>query len=109
MDPADPQSIIRNTMKKLNIEHIGLIVKEPVKMAKWYKDVLGFNIKLSSNSAEAEKSVVFLTDKDNKAMLELGKLPCIHPLSEQTDHHLQLHIAIESDNPDEDRYAFPTA
>jgi catechol-2,3-dioxygenase len=95
-------SVIHKNMKKFNIEHIGLLVKEPVKMAEWYKNVLGFHIKLSSKTDEFEKSVAFITDKNNKVMLELGKLPDISPLCEQTSHHLQLHIAIESDNPDED-------
>lgn len=89
-------------MRKFKIEHIGIIVKEPVKMAKWYKDVLGFDIKLSSPNDESEKSVAFVTDKDSRVMLEFGKLPDIHPLCDQTDHHLQLHVAIESGNPDED-------
>jgi len=34
-------------MKKFEIEHIGIAVKEPIKMANWYQDALGFDIKLS--------------------------------------------------------------
>ena len=77
-------------MKEFNIEHIGLSVKEPVKMAEWYKNVLGFNIKRSSETDEFEKSVTFIADKDNRVMLELFKLSDISPLCDQTDHHLQL-------------------
>ena len=89
-------------MKHFMIEHIGLIVQEPVAMAQWYKDVLGFHVKLSSPNDEAEKSVAFVTDRDEKVMLEFGKLPAIAPISGQLTHHLQLHIAVESDDPDED-------
>ena len=89
-------------MKKFDIEHIGITVTEPVKMANWYKDVLGFNIKLSPPNDEAEEVAAFITDKNDKVMLEFGKIPGISPLSDQINNHLQLHIAIESDNPDED-------
>jgi catechol 2,3-dioxygenase-like lactoylglutathione lyase family enzyme len=89
-------------MKKFNIEHIGLIVTEPVKMADWYKNVLGFNIKLCSQSDDADSCVAFITDNDNNTMLELGKLPEITPLCDSQTHHLQLHIALESDDPEKD-------
>lgn len=32
-------------MKRFDIEHIGISVEKPLEMAKWYHDVLGFNIK----------------------------------------------------------------
>ena len=47
-------------MKRYEIEHIGIIVTEPVEMANWYQDTLGFNIKLSGQ--DKEKAVAFLTD-----------------------------------------------
>jgi hypothetical protein len=69
-------------------------------MAHWYKEVLGFAIRLSGG--DSEKAVAFITDADNKVMLELGKLPGVNPLKNDTTHHLQLHIALKSENPDED-------
>jgi len=64
--------------------------------------VLGFNIKLSSENDDKDKSVAFITDKDNNVMMEVGKLLNIAPLSSRIDHHLQFHIALKSNNPDED-------
>ncbi|MBN2012183.1 VOC family protein [candidate division KSB1 bacterium] len=87
-------------MKRFEIEHIGITVTEPVEMAHWYQDIVGFNIKFSGQ--DEEKGVVFLTDSVGKVMLEFGKLPNISALSDIKDHHLQLHIALESDNPDSD-------
>jgi catechol 2,3-dioxygenase-like lactoylglutathione lyase family enzyme len=85
-------------MKKYEIEHVGITVAEPVEMANWYQDVLGFRIKFSGQ--DKEKGVAFLTDSTGKVMLEFGKLPNVSPLSDKTDHHLQLHIALKSEDPD---------
>lgn len=63
-------------MKRFEIEHIGIAVEKPIEMAKWYQEVLGFNIKFSAE--DEEKGVAFLTDGSDKVMLELGKVPnCI--------------------------------
>ena len=59
---------------KYSIEHIGICVSHPIEMAKWYKEVLGFEIKFSGE--DSEKAVAFITDADNKFMLELGH-PCL--------------------------------
>ncbi len=37
---------------KCSIEHIGIIVEEPLEMARWCKDVLGLKIKLSGEDSE---------------------------------------------------------
>jgi catechol-2,3-dioxygenase len=89
-----------STMNKFEIEHIGIAVKEPVKMANWYQEALGFNIKFSAQ--DEEKGVAFLTDGSDRVMLELGKLPDVLPLAEGISHHLQLHIALKSDDPEKD-------
>lgn len=87
-------------MKKFNIEHIGIMVSHPIEMGIWYRDVLGFNI---VHSAQGEDSgVTFLSDANNKVVLEFGKAPNVEPLSELTNHHLQLHIAVKSDDPEEE-------
>ena len=85
-------------MKKYEIEHIGIAVEKPIEMANWYRDTLGFNIKFSAE--DEEKSVAFLTDGSDRVMLEFGELPNVSPLASRTDHHLQLHIALKSDDPD---------
>jgi len=85
---------------KFSVEHIGIAVEKPIEMAKWYKDVLGFEIKFSGE--DSEKAVAFITDADNKVMLELGKIPGLNPLYNSLSHHLQFHIALKSDDQDTD-------
>jgi len=75
-------------------------VKEPVKMAKWYQEALGFKIRFSAE--DGEKAVAFVTDGGGRVMIELGKLPDVLPLAERLSHHLQLHIALKSDDPERD-------
>jgi len=87
-------------MKKFEIEHIGISVEKPIEMAKWYQETLGFNIKFSAQ--DEEKGVAFLTDCTDKVMLELGKIPNVSPLASRINHHLQLHIALKSVDPDRD-------
>jgi hypothetical protein len=85
---------------EFEVEHIGISVKEPVKMAKWYQEALGFKIRFSAE--DDEKAVAFLTDSGGRVMLELGRLPGVLPLTEGLSHHLQLHIALKSDDPEKD-------
>jgi hypothetical protein len=87
-------------MKKFEIEHIGICVEKPIEMANWYQETLGFNIKFSAQ--DKEKAVAFLTDSNDKVMLELGKIPNVLPLARGLSHHLQLHIALRSEDPDLD-------
>jgi catechol-2,3-dioxygenase len=87
-------------MKKFEIEHIGICVEKPIEMAKWYHETLGFNIKFSAE--DEEKGVAILVDSGDKVMLELGKLPKVSSLASRMNHHLQLHIALKSVDPDRD-------
>lgn len=87
-------------MKKYEIEHIGITVEHPIEMSKWYKEVMGFNIKFSSQ--DSEKGVAFMTDANDKVMLEFGKIPNVGPLYKELTHHLQLHIAVKSEDPDKE-------
>lgn len=48
-------------MKRYRIEHIGVVVKEPLLMAQWYREVLGFNVKFTAE--DHEKAVAFLTPR----------------------------------------------
>lgn len=85
---------------EFEIEHIGIAVRDPVKMAKWYQEALGFKIRFSAE--DDEKAVAFLTDSGGRVLLELGKLPGILPLAVGLSHHLQLHIALQSADPERD-------
>ena len=85
-------------MKKYEIEHIGISVGQPIEMANWYQEALGFNLKFSAQ--DEEKAVAFLTDCSDKVMIELGKIPNVLPLTDRISHHLQLHIALKSEDPD---------
>ncbi len=87
-------------MKKYEIEHIGICVEKPIEMAKWYQETLGFNIKFSAQ--DEEKGAAFLTDGSDKVMLELGRIPNVLPLTKGMSHHLQLHIALKSEDPDKE-------
>lgn len=87
-------------MENFEIEHIGIVVADPVEMAKWYQEVLGFNIIFSAQ--DEEKGVAFLTDCNNRTMLEFGKVPDVSPLTDRITHHLQLHIAFKSEDPEKD-------
>ncbi len=86
--------------KEFDIEHIGIIVNEPEKMAYWYKEVLGFNIIVAKE--DSEKGMAFVTDAGSKVMLEFGKIPGVAPLALKVNHQAQLHIALKSDDPDRD-------
>jgi|WetSurMetagenome_2_1015567.scaffolds.fasta_scaffold1313292_1 glyoxylase I family protein len=87
-------------MKSYEIEHIGITVGKPIEMARWYQEVLGFNIVFSAH--DNEKAVAFITDSTGKVMLELGQIPGAPPLADRITHHLQLHIALKSMDPDTD-------
>ena len=87
-------------MKKFEIEHIGICIEKPVEMANWYCETLGFNIKFSAE--DEEKGVAFITDASDRVMLELGRLPDVLPITRVLSHHLQLHIAVKSEDPERD-------
>jgi catechol-2,3-dioxygenase len=88
-------------MGNYSLEHIGISVEDPIAMGEWYRDVLGFKIKFSGK--DDEKGVSFITDNNESIIIELGKLPKIEPLSNKVNHHLQFHIALKSDDPDQDK------
>ena len=46
--------------------------------------------------------MAFLSDCSDKVMLEFGKIPNVLPLTERINHHLQLHIALKSEDPDKE-------
>ena len=80
------------------IEHIGFTVEAPAEMAEWYRDALGFNIKLSSTAGQ--EGVAFIEESNGNTTLEIFNIPEATPLRRHTNHHLQFHIAFECDDPD---------
>lgn len=54
------------------------------------------------SAEDGEKAVAFLTDGGGRVMLELERLPDVPPLADGLSHHLQLHIALKSDDPEKD-------
>jgi catechol 2,3-dioxygenase-like lactoylglutathione lyase family enzyme len=82
------------------IEHIGVIVDQPVAMAEWYKRVLGFDILFANPKPGAE--TVFLRDSAGRTVVEFCAVPGAAPLAARADHPLQLHLAFASDAPEAD-------
>jgi catechol 2,3-dioxygenase-like lactoylglutathione lyase family enzyme len=81
----------------VRIEHIGMCVPAPISMGNWYRDHLGFEI-LRSVGDDAE-GVSFIVDSAGRTVLELGKLAERPPLDPRSLAPLQLHIAIDCDDP----------
>jgi len=87
-------------MKPLRIEHVGVLVTDPVGMARWYESALGFEVRVAAEGTD--KAVAFLADCTGNVVLEFGRVPGGEPLVQHTTQPLQFHIAFESEDPDED-------
>jgi hypothetical protein len=81
----------------LNIEHIGICVSAPISMGLWYRDNLGF--KVVRSAGDDIDGVSFLVDSEGNTVLEFGRLPEGPPLDGRSLLPLQLHIAVECENP----------
>ena len=79
------------------IERIGLCVDAPISMGKWYRDHLGFCILRSAG--DDTEGVSFVVDSAGRTVLELGKLPEVPSLDPRSLSPLQIHIAIECEDP----------
>jgi catechol 2,3-dioxygenase-like lactoylglutathione lyase family enzyme len=80
----------------MKIEHIGLCVPAPVSMGNWYRDHLGF--KMLRQAGDDDDGVSFVAGDDG-TVLELGRLPEGPPLEPRLWTPLQLHLAVECDDP----------
>ena len=84
----------------MKIEHIGFGVSNPIQMGNWYKEHLGFRVlKTAGDDADG---VVFLIDSKDKTILEIGRLPDEPIMDFDSIKPIQLHIAIECENPKEE-------
>jgi catechol 2,3-dioxygenase-like lactoylglutathione lyase family enzyme len=66
-------------------------------MGEWYRDNLGF--KILRRAGDDVDGVSFVVDGEGKTVLELGKLPEGPPLDGRSLLPLQLHIAVECEDP----------
>ncbi|MFV0554177.1 MAG: VOC family protein [Mangrovibacterium sp.] len=82
----------------MKIEHFALNVPDSVAMADWYVKNLGFTI----IRADAESPFVRFIADDDGCMLELYQNPTAPTFDFPAVHHLSLHLAFESANPQAD-------
>lgn len=81
----------------MSIEHIGLSVPDSHAMADWYVKNLGFTeLRRGGNRHDG---VSFILDQSGRTILELFNLPGVPPLRPDPEHPLQLHLAIDCDDP----------
>ena len=66
-------------------------------MGKWYQDHLGF--KIIRSAGNDSDGVSFVVDDEGHTILELGRLPEGPPLNGRSLLPLQLHIAVECEDP----------
>jgi len=84
----------------MKIEHIALNVADPVSLAQWYVDHLGFRIKRSMPHAPFAH---FLADQTDAVMIELYHNPNA-PVPDYTQQHpLILHLAMQTNDLETDR------
>jgi glyoxylase I family protein len=84
----------------MKMEHIAINVAEPVAMAAWYRDHMGFEI---VKSAAAPPYVHFLREQAGTMMIEVYSNPAdkVPPYPEMDP--LILHFAFVSTDPDKDK------
>jgi hypothetical protein len=81
----------------MKVEHIGLIVKYPIDMGKWYVENLGF--KMLRCIGDNQHGASFIQDPEGNTVIEFGSLPESKPLDFHAFDPVQIHLAIECENP----------
>lgn len=84
----------------MKIEHVALLVEEPVEMVRWYEQHLGMK---AVRSGGAPSFTHFLADSSGKAMLELYRNDRLPLPDYRRMDPLLLHVAFVSDQIEEDR------
>ena len=84
----------------MQIEHIGISVEDPMKMAKWYQNNLNCIIKLQKG--DKNRGVAFISDKSNSILIELFSLQEVKKYKADLKNPLKIHIAFSSKNIEED-------
>jgi hypothetical protein len=81
----------------MKIEHIGILVTAPISIGNWYNEHLG--LKIIRQLGTDDDGVTFLQDKETEIVIEFAKLKEIAVVDFNNFDPLQLHIAIECDDP----------
>lgn len=81
----------------MRIEHIGFLVSEPISIGNWYKEYL--NLKIIKSFGNNEEGAVFLKDAKTGTILEFGKFKETLNFNYNELKPLQIHIAIECQDP----------
>lgn len=85
----------------MTIEHIGITVSDPLKMADWYVANLG--CKELHRDVDDKHRAVFLADGEGTTVLELIWQTGVKATSALLDNTSQLHLAFTSADPAADR------
>jgi predicted enzyme related to lactoylglutathione lyase len=81
----------------MKIEHVGFLVEKPVSMGNWWVANLGFNI--VRQSGNDEEGVTFVKDNAD-TIIEFGKMKSEKSFNFTDTTPLQVHIAIDCENPE---------
>lgn len=84
----------------MRLEHVALDVAEPAQMAAWYVEHLGLQL---VRAQEVSPYAHFLADSDGLSVLEFYNNPATTVPDYSTIHPLQLHLAFNVDDMEQDR------
>ena len=80
----------------MKIEHIGLSVRDPIAMGKWYEKNLGFHI--LRQLGNDNEGVIFMVDTAGY-VIEIARIPELPTLDFRAWHPLLIHLAVECVSP----------
>ena len=83
----------------MRIEHIGLVVPNPVSMGKWYEKNLNFRI--IRELGTDEEGVIFMEDEQGY-VIEIARVQELPILDFKSTNSLTIHLAVECSNPAEE-------
>jgi len=84
----------------MEVEHIGFRVSEPISMAKWYAENLGFQVK--RQNGDDSSGGAFVLDNSGKVMLEIFADPKVKAFEPDSRNPLTVHLAFASENINQD-------
>lgn len=79
----------------MKIEHLALNVEDPVKMAKWYSQNLGFTI---LKEMKVSPFAHFIADESKHILLEIFRLPDKEPADYRSSNPDMMHLAFSTEN-----------
>jgi uncharacterized glyoxalase superfamily protein PhnB len=84
----------------IQVEHVAWQVKDPVKVAAWYGQHLGFRV---IRKVEGAPNTHFLADAAGRVVVEIYNNPAASILDYPAMHPLQLHLAFAVQDPAKER------